>query len=60
MYKNEKYEWMDFWWDNANMEGKRVLLIGDSISRDGYYHIVYSENHKLICHSIQLILSLNY
>ena len=40
MYKNEKYEWMDFWWDNANMEGKRVLLIGDSISRDGYYHIV--------------------
>lgn len=40
MYKNEKYEWMDFWWDNADAEGKRVLLIGDSISRDGYYHIV--------------------
>lgn len=40
MYKNEKTEWMDFWCDNADKEGKRVLLVGDSISRDGYYHIV--------------------
>lgn len=40
MHKLEKTEWMDFWCDNADKEGKRVLLVGDSISRDGYYHIV--------------------
>ena len=30
----EKYEWDDIWWDNApDTEGKRILIIGDSISR---------------------------
>ena len=30
----EKYEWDDIWWDHApDTEGKRILIIGDSISR---------------------------
>lgn len=30
----EKYEWDDIWWDNApDTVGKRILIIGDSISR---------------------------
>ena len=29
-----KYEWDDIWWDNApDTVGKRILIIGDSISR---------------------------
>ena len=40
MRKNEKIEWMDLWWDDADAEGKRLLIIGDSISRDGYYPVV--------------------
>lgn len=35
----EQYEWADFWWDNADREGRRVLLIGDSITR-GYWPAV--------------------
>ena len=32
----ETYEWDDIWWDHApDKEGKRILIIGDSISR-GY------------------------
>lgn len=40
MYRFEDIEWMDLWWEHTNTPGKRVLLIGDSISRDGYYHFV--------------------
>jgi lysophospholipase L1-like esterase len=30
----EQYEWCDFWWQEApNKDKKRVLLVGDSISR---------------------------
>jgi hypothetical protein len=30
----EQYEWCDFWWQEAPQQGKkRVLLVGDSISR---------------------------
>lgn len=29
----EQYEWSDFWWDEADKKGKRVLLIGDSQTR---------------------------
>ena len=35
----EQYEWADFWWDNADRDGARVLLIGDSIAR-GYWPAV--------------------
>lgn len=29
----EQYEWSDFWWEEADKNGKRVLLIGDSQTR---------------------------
>ena len=35
----ETYKWCNFWWDNAEKEGKRVLLVGDSISC-GYKSVV--------------------
>lgn len=34
--KLEKYEWTDMWWDEPEKRGRRVLLVGDSITR-GYY-----------------------
>lgn len=34
--KREKIEWTDMWWDDPEKEGRRVLLVGDSITR-GYY-----------------------
>lgn len=37
--KREPYEWSNYWWDHADREGKRVLLIGDSIT-NGYSAIV--------------------
>lgn len=40
MHRFEEIEWMDLWWEQTNTPGKRVLLIGDSISRDGYYRYV--------------------
>ncbi|HEY5582952.1 MAG TPA: hypothetical protein VIK78_00455 [Ruminiclostridium sp.] len=34
MSKLERYEWCDFWWEEADKNDKpRVLLIGDSITR---------------------------
>lgn len=34
MVKLERYEWCDFWWEEAEKNNKpRVLLIGDSITR---------------------------
>ena len=41
MRKNplETYEWDQIWWDHPELEGKRVLLIGDSISC-GYRRMV--------------------
>ena len=30
----EAIEWIDLWWDEASKQGKRALLIGDSITRD--------------------------
>jgi len=33
--KLEKYEWSNMWWDEPEMEGRRVLLVGDSIT-NGY------------------------
>jgi lysophospholipase L1-like esterase len=36
MTQLERYEWCDFWWEEATSQhGNRVLLIGDSITR-GY------------------------
>ena len=35
----ETYEWDNIWWDHPSAEGKRVLLIGDSISC-GYRRMV--------------------
>lgn len=35
----EQFEWADLWWDNADREGRRVLLIGDSVTR-GYWPAV--------------------
>ena len=35
----EKYEWSDLWCENANEDGERILLMGDSITR-GYYDFV--------------------
>ncbi len=29
----EKYEWTDIWWDEPTEDGKRVLMLGDSITR---------------------------
>jgi len=35
MKKLERYEWCDFWWEETDKDDKpRVLLIGDSITRD--------------------------
>lgn len=31
----EYIEWVNFWWESANKESKRILLIGDSVTR-GY------------------------
>ncbi len=31
----ERLEWSNFWWEEANKECKRLLLIGDSVTR-GY------------------------
>lgn len=28
----ERYEWENFWWDEANRSGRRMLFIGDSIT----------------------------
>lgn len=33
--EREKIEWGNYWWENANTISKRVLLIGDSVTR-GY------------------------
>jgi lysophospholipase L1-like esterase len=34
MIKLEQYEWCDFWWQEApRQDNKRVLLVGDSITR---------------------------
>ena len=33
--KLEKYEWSNMWWDEPEMKGRRVLLVGDSIT-NGY------------------------
>lgn len=29
----EQYEWSDIWWDEPAEDGKRVLVVGDSITR---------------------------
>jgi lysophospholipase L1-like esterase len=29
----EKYEWSDMWWDEPDEKGRRILLVGDSITR---------------------------
>ena len=40
--KLEKYEWSNMWWDEPEMKGRRVLLVGDSITNG------YSPNVKKI------------
>lgn len=33
--EREQIEWGNYWWENANQKCKRVLLVGDSVTR-GY------------------------
>ena len=35
LYERERIEWSNFWWEEANKECKRILLVGDSVTR-GY------------------------
>ena len=42
--KKERYEWVQSWCDEADEEGARVLLIGDSITR-GYEKMVRERLH---------------
>jgi lysophospholipase L1-like esterase len=35
----EKYEWSDMWWDEPERIGRRVLLVGDSITRGYRNHL---------------------
>jgi lysophospholipase L1-like esterase len=35
----EKYEWSDMWWDEPDQDGRRVLLVGDSITRGYRNHL---------------------
>lgn len=35
----EKYEWTNTWWDEPSIEGKRVLLVGDSITNAYRIHV---------------------
>jgi len=45
----EKYEWCDFWWEDADdFSVKRVLLIGDSITR-GYRPFVNRNLNGIAC-----------
>ncbi len=37
--KLEKYEWTDVWWDEPEKKGRRILLVGDSITRGYYKHL---------------------
>lgn len=35
LHEREAIEWSNFWWENADKECKRILLVGDSVTR-GY------------------------
>lgn len=35
IHERESIEWSNFWWEDANKESERILLIGDSVTR-GY------------------------